>query len=98
MKTVITFLILYVILSSCSNINCDCSFEAFKKLSDGLSPLQVEKILKTKPDKAVQFGGWICYSYSCNNNTINVMFDNGSLDDYSFNTDLRIGNQVIKME
>ena len=58
---------------------------------------QVEKILKLKPNKAVQVGGGWYYSFSCNNNTINVMFIDGFLDEYSFNTDLRYRLQEIKM-
>lgn len=99
MKLVFPISLIILLFVSCSNSNCDCSYEAFKKLKHRMNIEQVEKILKSKPNKAVQFrDGWMCYSYSCNDNTINVMFDNSSLDVYSFNTDLRKGLHVIKMK
>ena len=82
------FSVCLIFLVSCSNSNCDCSYVAFKKLKHRMNIEQVEKILKSKPNKAVQIGECWQYSFLCNDKTINVMLTDGFLSDYSFNTEL----------
>ncbi len=98
MKLVLSISLLILILCSCSNSDCDCSYEAFNKLANGMNIKQVEKILKLKPSKVANYGRFTCYSFACKNNTINALFSSNSLEEHTFNTDLRRGTHVIKRE
>ena len=80
--------ILLLVFSSCIQSNCDCSYEAFNRIKEGMSIEQVNKVLKNKPFKSTQFEYWSYYGYKCDENVITIGGDDNRVQEKAFNAPL----------
>jgi hypothetical protein len=79
-------LITFPFLIGCKS-KCDCSYQNYKKIREGMNNSQVGKILLTKPSKEKTDGLWLISTYKCDDDFIVVVFDSERIvREISFNT------------
>ena len=73
-------------LISCKS-KCDCSYQNYKKIREGMNNFQVGKILLIKPSKEKTDRNWLISTYECDDDFIVVVYNAERIvQEISFNT------------